>query len=87
MDVLKKIFPISFQKAGSVSDLVIGILLHLVVGIAAGALIWLATMLTGWIPVVGSVIGWLVGIVAALVDVYVVAGIVIELLVFFKILK
>lgn len=87
MDVLKKIFPLSFQKAGSVGDLIIGILLYLVVGIVAGALIWLATMLTGWIPVVGALVAWLVGIIAAIIDIYVVAGIVVLVLAFLKILK
>ena len=87
MDVLKKIFPLSFQKAGSVGDLIIGILLYLVVGIVAGALIWLATMLTGWIPVVGALVAWLVGIIAAIIDIYVVAGIVVLVLAFLKLLK
>ena len=87
MDVLKKILPLSLQKAGSVGDLIIGILLYLVVGIVAGALIWLATMLTGWIPVVGALVAWLVGIIAAIIDIYVVAGIVVLVLAFLKILK
>ena len=87
MDILKKVFPFSFKKTKGVGDLIINILIYLLVGIAAGALIWLASMLTGWIPVVGALIGWLVGIIGALVDVYVLAGIVISILVFLKVLK
>ena len=87
MDILKKAFPLSFKKTKGVGELIINILIYLLVGIAAGALIWLASMLTGWIPVVGALIGWLVGIIGALVDVYVVVGIVISILVFLKVLK
>jgi hypothetical protein len=53
----------------------------------AGVLIFLSGLVTGWIPVLGKLVGWVLGIVGALVDVYVVAGIVIQILVFAKIIK
>lgn len=87
MDSLKKLFPLSFQRTDSAGNLILGILLYLVIGILAGALIWLATALVSWIPVLGAVLGWALGVVSALIELYVLAGIVIQILVFCKVLK
>ena len=87
MDSLKKFFPLSFKYTGSVSNLVIGILVYLVVGVLAGAVIWLAGLLGGWIPVLGALLGWVLGIIGTLVDIYVVAGIVIQFLAHFKVFE
>lgn len=87
MDALKKFFPLSFKYTKDAANLVIGILIYIVVGIIAGALIWLAGMMTGWIPVVGALVGWILRLVGSLIDLYVVAGIVIQVLVFAKVLK
>ena len=87
METLKKFFPLSFKRLDSVGSLIVGILLYLVVGIVAGALIWLATFLTIWIPLVGGLVGWVLGIAGALVDIYVLAGIVIQILAYCKVLK
>lgn len=81
MDSLKKIFPISFKYSDTVANLIIGILLHLVVGIVFGVVIAIA----GLIPL--AIIGILLRLVSIVVDLYVVAGIVIEVLVFCKVLK
>ena len=72
MDTLKKIFPLSFKEKKDVAALIINILIQLVVGIIAGALIAILAK----IPIIGIIIG----IVGALVDVYVVAGIVLAIL-------
>lgn len=87
METLKKLFPFSFKYTDSVGNLVLGILLYLVVGIVAGALIWLATAIAGWIPVLGAILGWALGVIGALIDLYVLAGIVIQILVFCKVIK
>lgn len=87
METLKKFFPLSFKYAKDVANLIIGIIVYLIVGVAASALIWLATAIVGWIPVVGALVGWACGIIGALVDIYVVAGIVILVLAFLKIVK
>lgn len=87
MDALKKIFPLSFKRTDTAANLIIGILLYVVVAIVAGALIFLATMLGGWIPVVGAILGWALGVVGSLIGVYTLAGIVIQILVFAKVLK
>ena len=79
MDSLKKIFPLSFKYVGSAANLVIGILIYLLVGIVGGFVIGL----TAIIPIVNIVCGLL----GALLDLYVVAGIVIQLLVHCKVLK
>ncbi|MBE6584010.1 MAG: hypothetical protein E7649_03365 [Ruminococcaceae bacterium] len=87
METLKKFFPLSFQRTDTVANLIVGILIYIVVGIVAGAVIWLATLLGIWIPVIGAIIGWALGVVGTLVDVYCLAGIVIQILVFAKVLK
>lgn len=87
METLKKIFPLSFKRTDSVANLIVGILLYLLVGIVVGALIWLATAITGWVPVVGALIGWVLGIVSSLIGLYVLAGIIIQILVFAKVIK
>ena len=86
METLKQIFPLYFKKHNGIGDLIIGILIYLVVGIVAGAVIWVAGLLTG-IPVVGIVLALVLRIVGALVDVYVIAGIVIEILEYCGVLK
>ena len=44
-------------------------------------------MITGWIPVVGGLVGIILKLIGALVDVYVLAGIVIQVLVYTKVIK
>lgn len=87
METLKKIFPLSFKRTDTAANLIIGILIYLVVGILAGVLIWLSTALVGWIPVVGPIIGWVLGVVSGLIGLYVLAGIIIQILVFAKVIK
>ena len=79
MDILKKVFPLSFKYIGEVSSLVIGIIIYVLVGIVGGAVI----ALTASLPVVGIICG-LVGLV---LDLYVTAGLVIEILAHCKVLK
>lgn len=87
MDLLKTIFPISFKYKDSGKDLAIGIIIHIAVVILAGVLIWLATALTGWIPAVGALIGWILGIVSGLIGLYAVVGIILEILAFLEVLN
>ena len=77
--MLKKIFPLSFKYIKDVPNLIIGIVLYLVAGIVGGVLLGIA----GLIPVVGIV----VRIFGGLLDLYVLVGIIILLLVYFKIIK
>lgn len=88
MDTLKKFFPISFRYVDDGVCLAIGIILYVLMGIAVGALITVATLLVGWIPgIVGTVIGWVLGSLSSLAGVYVLAGIILQILAFCKVIK
>ena len=79
METLKKIFPFSFTEKKDVAALIINILIQLVVGIVAGVLIGILAR----IPIVDLV----VGLVGGLVGLYALAGIIISVLDYFKVLK
>ena len=87
MDTLKKFFPLSFKYTDDVAKLIVGIIIYIVISIVAGALVGLAALLLIWIPVVGALILWALGLVSSLVGIYCLAGIVIQILVFAKVLK
>lgn len=86
MDMLKKFFPYSFG-AKDTNSLVVKIVVYVVAAVLAGVVLWLAGALTGWIPVLGGIIGTLLGIVGWVIEVYVVIGIVLLLLDYFKVIK
>ncbi len=79
MDMLKKFFPLSFQPKADVAALVINILIQLVVGVVIGWVISIVVL----IPIVGLI----VGLVGGLLDLYILAGIILSCLDYFKILK
>ena len=79
MDMLKKIFPLSFQSKPDIASLVINILIQLVVSAVAG---WVISIVAS-VPLIGIIFG----LVGSLVGLYFLAGIVISLLDYFKILK
>ena len=78
LDALKPYFPLAF-KANSVNSLIIGLLIYAVIAFVIG----LVAFLLGWIPIVG----WLIRIVAWLVDIYAVAGVILSILVFLKVVQ
>ena len=79
MDMLKKFFPLSFQPKADMATLVINILIQLVVGVVIGWVISIVVL----IPIVGLI----VGLVGGLLDLYILAGIILSCLDYFKILK
>ena len=81
MDTLKSLFPLSFKYTKDVANLIIGILIYIVVGAIGGVLIGIV----GGLPI--AILGWAARIVGGLLDLYCVAGIVIQVLVFAKVLK
>ena len=87
MDALKKFFPLSFKRTESIGSLIIGILIYLVVGVIVGALITLSTFIAVWLPIVGPIIAWALGVVSSLIGIYVLAGIIIQILVFANVIK
>lgn len=86
MDTLKKIFPRAF-KTDSVGALVVNIIVFVVIGVIASILLGLTGLISGWIPGVGLLVAWLIGIAGTIVDLYVVIAIVLSILNFLKILK
>ncbi|MBR2908090.1 MAG: hypothetical protein IKC26_09850 [Clostridia bacterium] len=87
MDTLKKFWPYAFKERTEGGQLAIAIIIYLVASIIAGAVIGLATMLVAWIPVVGALVGWLLGVVGSLVGLYCFAGLIFAILSFCKVLK
>lgn len=79
MDLLKKIFPLSWKYADSGKNLAIGIILYIVAGFVGGLIIGILAK----IPVVGIIIGILGGVI----DLYALIGIILEILVFAKVIK
>ena len=79
MDTLKKLFPISFKFADTVANLIIGILIYLVGGAVVGTVL-------GWLSII-PLVGIIFSLAASVVGIYCLAGIVIEALLFAKVLK
>ena len=87
MDILKKLFPHAFAcKKSEVGKFVITLILYLVFGIVAGVVIGIAGLLTG-IPVLGFILALALRILGALVDLYVLVGVVLCILCFLEVLK
>lgn len=87
MDMLKKLFPLSFKFSNDVANLIIGIIIYVIFAVIVGALIALANLLVGWIPLAGDLIALALRLVSSLIEIYVLAGIVILVLSFTKVLK
>ena len=79
MDLLKKVFPLSFKYADTVANLVIGILIYVVAGAVVGAIL-------GWLSLI-PILGLIFSLVSTVLGIYCLAGIVIEVLLFAKVLK
>ena len=79
MDILKKVFPLSFRFTGSVANLIIGVLIYLAVSAVLGVVLGFV----GQIPLMKLV----ADLTGSLVGVYSTGGIVIMFLYHFKVLK
>ena len=84
--MLKSLFPVSFGTK-DVTALVIRTIIYVLLAIVAGAIVALATMLVGWIPVVGAIIGWVLGVIGSILGLYFLAAIVVLFLAHFKVIK
>ena len=88
MQMLKKIWFYSFKvEKKNVSSLVVNLIVWVVAAFIAGIVLWLATSLTSWIPIIGWLIGVIVGIAGGAVELYSLIGIVLSILVFLDVLK
>ena len=79
METLKKLFPYSFKKKDGVGALVVNIIVQFLICAVAGILIGICAKL--------PIIGWIIGILGGLVNVYLVIGIVLSILDYLKVLK
>ena len=79
MELLKTVFPFSFQPKKDVTALVINILIYLAVGLVASLLIGLLSKI--------NVLGVIVSLVGGLAALYVTAGVVLSVLDYTKVIK
>ena len=87
MDFLKKFFPYSFGIKDT-SNFVIKIIVYAVAMIVGGALLGIIGWINSLLPqVVASLLGVVLGLLGSLINLYCVAGIVILILVFCKVIK
>ena len=88
MELLKKIWAHSFKvEKKKASSLVINLILWIVGAFVASIVLWLASFLTGWIPVIGLLVGLVVGVLGGAVELYCLIGVVLSILVFLDVLK
>lgn len=86
MDTLKKIFPMSWKFTADVSNFVVGIIIYIVLCVPVGIVLGLAKMIVEWIPLVGNVLVWALGVIGVLVGLYAIIGLVLLILVYCKVI-
>lgn len=86
MDTLKKIFPMSWKFTADVSNFVVGIIIYIVLCVPVGIVLGLAKMIVEWIPLVGNVLVWALGVIGGLVGLYAIIGLVLLILVYCKVI-
>ncbi len=79
MDILKKIWPYSFTAKKDIAALIIAIVIHIVGGVIIGFLVSLLTSI--------PLLGFIFKLIGSLLGVYLLVGIVLLVLDYFKILK
>ena len=79
--LIKKLFPISWKYQKDGKELAIGIIIYIVAFVIGGLLLAIAGLFTG-IPVLGVILGLVLRIVGALLDLYVVVGIIFSILIY-----
>ena len=80
MEILKKIFPLSFKMMGNIYDFVIGILIYVAAALVGGIVI-------GTFATIGGALGVIFGILGGLIDLYALGGIAIRCLAKFGIIR
>lgn len=86
MDTLKKIFPMSWKFTADVSNFVVGIIIYIVLCVPVGIVLGLAKMIVEWIPLVGNVLVWALGVIGGLVGLYAIIGLVLLILAYCKVI-
>ena len=85
MDILKKYFPHAFASTEQ-SKLITALIVYIVIAVVGAVVGWVIGTLLGWIPLVGFIVGLVLQIAGILIDVYAIGGIVLTLLVYFKVI-
>ena len=83
METLKNLFPYSFKAKKDVAALIINIIVYLVVGFIAGALIGFVAPIFSGI----AILAWAIRVICGLIDLYAFIGIVLSILDYLKVLK
>lgn len=86
MNILKRIFPLSFGAA-EVKELVFKIIIYALMALGAGLVLLLAGKVVGWIPVLGSMVGGALKLVGWSVEIYLHGGILLLILDYTKVLR
>lgn len=86
MDMLKKLFPRAFA-ATEQSKLINALIVYIVIAVVGAVVGFVVGSLLGWIPLIGLVVGLVLKIFGTIVDVYAFGGVVLTLLVYFKVIK
>lgn len=86
MDMLKKLFPNAFASTEK-DPFIKALILYIVIAVVGAVVGWVVGSLLGWIPVVGALVGLVLKIVGTIVDVYAIGGVILTLLVYFKVIK
>ena len=86
MDFLKKLFPHAFASVEK-DNFVKALILYIIVAVVGAVVGFVVGTLLGWIPLIGFIIGLLLKIAGIIIDVYAVGGIILSLLVYFKVLQ
>ena len=88
MDILRKLFPLSFKYVDTPSNFALGIVLYIVIGIAVGAVLKLIGVVFSFLPhFLELMAGFLLGAIGGVAESYVVGGIIISTLLFTKVIK
>ena len=83
MNFMKKFFPLSFKMAKDTKSFIWGIVIYVLAPMIVGAV----TAIIGFIPVIGWVVAPVLGLAGGLLGLYCLAGLVILILVFAKVIK
>ena len=87
MDVLKKIFPLSWKMVNSVGSFVAGIIIYILLTAIFSLAATLAGILVGWIPVIGKILIWALSVIGSVLGVYSLVGLILLILVYCKVIK
>ncbi len=85
MSLLNKLFPLSF-RGRTVADVVVAVIVYLVAPTVLGFAVGLVNMLLGGVPIIGGLVGAVLGLVTSLAGIYCFIGIIVAILNHFNLL-